>query len=311
MNENVTIRRATASDLEAITDIYNEAILTTVATFDLEVKDLSDRRRWFDSHDERHPILVAVLDGQVAGWASLNEWSDRRAYDETAETASYVKADFRGQGIGRRLKAALIDEARRIGFHTLISRAAEGSDASLHLSRAFGFQHIGTMKEVGFKFGRRRDMHIMQLFLNREPPPATVSSDGAFRDCVIGLEQNLWAAVVRKDGHALAELLAADYLEITLEGKRVNRSDIVSLSPQVDDITAYAIDSAQVVALDDNNALLNYHLTLDGRRGENRSNRATAGPPPPGRVPTAAGCAGSFSSRCTTAVENWRTPDAA
>ena len=111
----ISIRPAELGDLEAITDIYNEAILTTTATFDTEPKSITERREWFQAHGERFPVLVAVVEGKVVGWTSLSKWSDRRAYDETAETSFYVKSEHRGQGIGRRLKGAIIDEARRLG----------------------------------------------------------------------------------------------------------------------------------------------------------------------------------------------------
>jgi phosphinothricin acetyltransferase len=159
------IRRAKPQDIAAITDIYNEAIRTTTATFDTEPKTIAERTEWLESHDERHPVLVAVLDGRVVGWASLTRWSDRHAYDDTAETSFYVSSQFRGQGIGRKLKVAIIDEARRWRFHTLIARVAEGSDESLHLNASAGFTHVGTLKEVGRKFGKLLDVHILQLML--------------------------------------------------------------------------------------------------------------------------------------------------
>lgn len=165
MSPEVIIRRAELADLPALAEIYNEAILTTTATFDLEPKTLEERRKWFDAHGERHPILVAVTGGQVAGWSSLNPWSDRPAYDLTTESAIYVKAEFRGQGIGRRLKAATIDEARRLGYHTIIARAAEESVESLHLNNSFGFRRVGVLKEVGRKFGKVLDVYIFQLML--------------------------------------------------------------------------------------------------------------------------------------------------
>lgn len=158
----LTIRRAELSDLDALTEIYNEAILTTTATFDLEPKTRDERRQWFDEHDDRHPILVAEIDGRVVGWASLNVWNRRGAYKDTAETSFYVKAEHRGQGVGRKLKAAIIDEARRLKFHTLIAGAATGSDASLHLNRDFGFEIVGTFKEVGYKFGKWLDVTYLQ-----------------------------------------------------------------------------------------------------------------------------------------------------
>ena len=161
----LTIRKAQPSDVEAIADIYNDAILTTAATFDTEPKSTSDRLKWLKSHRERYPVIVAELDGAVVGWASLSQWSDRSAYDETAETSFYVKKGCRGRGVGRKLKEAIIEEARRLKFHTLIARVAQGSDVSLHLNESFGFVLVGTMKEVGRKFGRLLDVRILQKML--------------------------------------------------------------------------------------------------------------------------------------------------
>lgn len=166
MKPTILIRRAELADLDAITEIYNEAILTTTATFDTEPKSKADRLQWFQSREEKYPVLVAIVDGKAVGWASINQYSDRRAYDVTAETSFYVKAEYRGQGIGRELKRATIEEARRLGFHSLIVRVAEGSNESLHLNESFGFTHVGTLKEVGSKFGKLLDVHILQKMLD-------------------------------------------------------------------------------------------------------------------------------------------------
>lgn len=160
------IRLATLADLEAMTEIYNEAILTTTATFDIKPMTRDERLPWFESHDTRHPILVAEVDHQIVGWACLSQWRPRRAYADTAETSFYVKASHRGQGIGRQLKQAIIEEARRLGFHTLIAGVAEGNEVSLHLNQSFGFEIVGTFKEVGKKFGKVLDVTYLQLMLN-------------------------------------------------------------------------------------------------------------------------------------------------
>jgi phosphinothricin acetyltransferase len=165
INPSLLIRRAELADVEAITEIYNEAILTTTATFDTEPKAAAERLQWLQAHDERHPVLVAVMEGKVVGWASLSKWSERRAYEATAETSFYVKAEFRGKGVGRKLKEATVEEARRLGFHTLIARVAQGSDESLHLNKSVGFVHVGTLKEVGRKFDRLLDVHLLQKML--------------------------------------------------------------------------------------------------------------------------------------------------
>jgi len=173
------IRQATVDDIDAITEIYNEAILTTTATFDIEPKTSEDRVQWFKSHGERYPILVAEYDEAVVGWACLSRWRPRAAYDGTAETSFYVQQQHRGQGIGRKLKQAIIDEAQRIGFHTLIAGVAEGSEASLHLNKSFGFEIVGTFQQVGHKFGKLLDVTYLQKFLNHDR--AVVDSSWSMR----------------------------------------------------------------------------------------------------------------------------------
>lgn len=162
----LTIRRAELADAAAIAEIYNEAILTTTATFDLEPKSVDDRAAWLQSRDERFAVLVGSVEERVVGFAALNRWSERRAYDCTAESAMYVHSAWRGRGVGRQLKEAIIAEARRQGFHSLIARIAEGSDASIHLNEQSGFVRIGTLKEVGRKFDQLIDVHILQLMLD-------------------------------------------------------------------------------------------------------------------------------------------------
>ena len=155
---------AKLSDLDAITAIYNEAIETT-ATFDTTPRTDAEQRQWFEDHSGRYSVLVANVDGAVVGWASLSRWSGRCAYRDTVETSFYVKSENRGGGIGRALKLAISDEARRQKFHSLIAQIADGSDASRHLSEALGFRYVGTLKEVGQKFGRQLDVHLFQLML--------------------------------------------------------------------------------------------------------------------------------------------------
>jgi len=165
-----TIRAAKLDDLNAITEIYNEAILTTDATFDTEPKTDAEQRAWFANHGLKNPILVAELDGAVVGWASLSEWSDRCAYSDTAEISQYVKQGFRGRGIGRRLLEDIIQEGEKVGLHTVIARITKGNKESVHLCESVGFEHIGVMREVGRKFGKLFNVYLMQkIYLSKVP----------------------------------------------------------------------------------------------------------------------------------------------
>lgn len=158
----ITIRPAQPEDISAITLIYNDAILHTTATFDTEEKTEADRRDWLLAHGEKHAVIVAVLEGIVTGWASLSKWSERPAYDATAETSVYVHKDFRKRGIGKELMEVLVLEAQKNGFHSLVARISGGNEHSIYLHERMGFTVIGTLTEVGYKFDRYHDVHILQ-----------------------------------------------------------------------------------------------------------------------------------------------------
>jgi len=162
MHMPITIRRATVKDLRAITDIYNEAVLTTDATFDTDLKTIAEQRAWYKEHGKRNPILVAVVDGNIRGWASLSKWSTRCAYADTAEISVYVKQGYRNRGIGKHLMKDVLAEGDRVGLHTIISRITSGNAISIRLHEELGFQPIGIMKEVGKKFDKILDVCLMQ-----------------------------------------------------------------------------------------------------------------------------------------------------
>ena len=156
------IRRAEMRDLESITAIYNDAIVKTIAAFDTQPKTAQEQISWFEKHGPKHPILVADSGGDVIGWISLSEWSDRCSYSDTAEVSLYVAEEHRGKGVGRKLLKAALYEGREIGLHTIVSRIAGGNETSVRLHESFGFQHIGIMREVGRKFGKLIDVYLMQ-----------------------------------------------------------------------------------------------------------------------------------------------------
>lgn len=164
----VLIRDAQKTDLAAITEIYNEAILTTTATFDTEPKSLGEQEHWFNAHNERYPLIVAEIQGKVVGWASLSKFSDRCAYARTAELSFYVKDGFRGMGIGKKLLESILLKGKEAGLHTVISKITSNNETSLHLHEEAGFEYIGVMREVGIKFGQMLDVTMMQLIYHED-----------------------------------------------------------------------------------------------------------------------------------------------
>jgi phosphinothricin acetyltransferase len=162
----LAIDPATQEDLGSITDIYNHAIIHTSATFDTQPRSLEEQTLWFEQHGDSYPILVARTDNRVMGWAALSPWSDRCAYETTAEVSIYVEDEYQGQGVGARLMKVLLDSGRRKGLHLAVARIVEGNPASLRLHKSAGFRLIGTMTEAGYKFEHYLDVIIMEKILD-------------------------------------------------------------------------------------------------------------------------------------------------
>ncbi len=157
---------AQSHHLEGITSVYNQAIRSTTATFDTVEKSVTEMEEWLDEHLPSYPVIVSTDGNTVTGWASLSPWSDRCAYSSTVENSVYVLEEYRGKGIGSKLLGELINLAREREFHSIIARITDGNAHSIHLHSKYGFRIIGEMKEVGFKFGRRLNVTLMQLLLN-------------------------------------------------------------------------------------------------------------------------------------------------
>ena len=160
-----TLREATDVDQEAILDIYNEAILHSTASFDLEPRTLEEQQRWFQEHRSPYGVFVVTADYTVAGWGSLSPFRPKPGYRFTVEDSIYVHQDFRGQGVGATLLEALIDEARRCRIHSIIALVDGDNRTSIRLHERFGFRQVGVEREVGHKFGRWLDVVQMQKML--------------------------------------------------------------------------------------------------------------------------------------------------
>jgi phosphinothricin acetyltransferase len=168
------VRPAQPGDLKPITEIYNQAVLTSTASFDTSPRTGAQQQAWFDEHGARHPILVAQeQDGRVVGWASLSRWAEHGGYETTAEVSVYVEHAHRGQGIGRSLVAAVLAEGERSGIHAVIARIAQGNEVSINLFGAMGFQQIGLMREVGWTFGQLLDVVLMEKLFPANLPLGT------------------------------------------------------------------------------------------------------------------------------------------
>jgi L-amino acid N-acyltransferase YncA len=158
------LRDATEADLPIILEIYNDAVANTTAIWNEVLVDLQNRKEWFAARKAKgFPVLVAELDGKVAGYASYGDWRAFDGYRHTVEHSVYVHRDARGGGIGRMLMQELIARAASNGVHVMIAAIESENAASIRLHETLGFRIAGKFSEVGTKFGRWLDLTCMEL----------------------------------------------------------------------------------------------------------------------------------------------------
>lgn len=164
--DDILIRPAVRGDAAAIAAIYNQAVEHTTATFDTTLDTAAERERWLEAHaSPRHPVLVAEVDGRVAGWSSLSSYSSRAAYDATVEVSTYIDEAFQGRRLGPALTDAVLEAGRAGGVHAVLSRICTENDRSIRMAKAAGFFEVGVMREVGVKFGRTLDVLVLEKLL--------------------------------------------------------------------------------------------------------------------------------------------------
>jgi phosphinothricin acetyltransferase len=158
-------RPASVEDLESIRAIYNEGIEDRVATLDEMPKSEDDIRRWFGEHEGRYAVVVAEEGDAIVGWASLNRYSHRCAYDGVADVSIYVRRNWRGRGVGRQLLTELERAAARNDFHKMVLFALASNDAGLRLYQGRGFREVGVFREQGKLDGRYVDVIAMEKLI--------------------------------------------------------------------------------------------------------------------------------------------------
>ena len=156
------IRPATKADLRAIEDIYLHYVATSVCTYQLEPGPFAEREEWFARHDEKHPVLVAVDDRRVLGWASLSVYNPRAGYARTVESSVYVHHAAHRRGVGRALMLDLIARADALDHHVIVAGIDAEQEGSIALHTSLGFVLAGRLREVGYKHGRLRDVLYFQ-----------------------------------------------------------------------------------------------------------------------------------------------------
>jgi phosphinothricin acetyltransferase len=182
-NTPVSVRSLRDGDIPAIADIYNDNVINTTTTYELEplsLPEMSDRLSAVTLAG--FPCFVAEEscdNPRILGYAYGTAFRPRPAYRFTVEHSVYVASGARGRGVGTLLMRCLIRECERLGFRQIVAVIGDGKpdNPSVLFHIKLGFRDAGRLEGSGYKFGSWLDTTLMQLTISRgtESPPDPAS----------------------------------------------------------------------------------------------------------------------------------------
>lgn len=153
--------------------ILNEAIENSTALYDYNPRSSENMVAWFNTKTAGNFPVIGLEDGsgKLVGFASFGTFRAWPAYKYTAEHSIYVHKDFRGLGLGNTLLGKIIEAAKDSDLHSLIGGIDANNAGSIYLHEKFGFKHVGTIPQVGFKFNKWLDLAFYQLIFETPNNP--------------------------------------------------------------------------------------------------------------------------------------------
>jgi L-amino acid N-acyltransferase YncA len=163
----LVVRASTEADVARCAEIYGHHVLHGTASFELDPPDLAEmKKRRATVLETGLPHVVAEREGKVVGYAYASNWRPRPAYKFSVEDSIYIDKDAVGQGVGKALLPVLIEQCTALGKKQMVAVIGDSAHApSIRLHASCGFRMVGTLENIGFKFGRWLDSVLMQRTL--------------------------------------------------------------------------------------------------------------------------------------------------
>jgi phosphinothricin acetyltransferase len=161
------IRNVKVEDAQAICKIYNYYIENTTISFEEVPVSLQEMERRINSITTTLPWIVYEIEHQVVGYAYAGRFRSRSADRFSVEASVYIDVHYKGKGIGLKLYSQLLDYLKEKELHCVMGVVAVPNEASAALHKKLGFEKVGTIKEVGYKFNQWVDVMYWQYLFDR------------------------------------------------------------------------------------------------------------------------------------------------
>lgn len=163
-------RLATEADIQAITDIYNAAVIAGGSSADTTPRTYDQRKQWVDSHHDPYAVFVVTAKGdgdeRIVGFSALSVFYDRAGYDGVTDLAYYIDPAWQGKGVGTYTLTALLDECAKRNMRKACAIIFADNAGSIALMKRFGFTQFGLMPDAATdSTGTMRDMSYWYLDL--------------------------------------------------------------------------------------------------------------------------------------------------
>jgi L-amino acid N-acyltransferase len=162
----INFRKAISTDLSKIADVYNYYVRTSNAVYDEHEKDEAEIADWYEQKQKKElPVVIAEVNGEFIGYGTFGQFRPWGGFRFCVEHSLYVKEEFKGRGVGKRLLSCLIEEAKQRNMRSMVAGIDSENRGSVHLHALLGFEVIGIFKNAGYKKGMWLDLTMMQLQL--------------------------------------------------------------------------------------------------------------------------------------------------
>jgi phosphinothricin acetyltransferase len=164
---DLVVRASTEADVVRCAEIYAHHVLHGTASFEIDPPDVAEmKKRRAAVLDLGLPHLVAERAGRIMGYAYASNWRPRPAYRFSVEDSIYIDKDAVGQGVGKALLPVLLDQCTALGKKQMVAVIGDSAQTpSIRLHASCGFRMVGTLENIGVKFGRWLDSVLMQKTL--------------------------------------------------------------------------------------------------------------------------------------------------
>jgi putative acetyltransferase len=140
-------------DIQLVIPVDAESLEITRGIFREYVGSLDIDQRFQDIEEElaalpgeyappHGHVLLAFVDGELAGCGALRALTDVDYANSCEMKRLYVRPAFRRFGLGRLLAQALFDEARSVGYSTMLLDTLDDMGAARGLYASLGFEEV-------------------------------------------------------------------------------------------------------------------------------------------------------------------------